>query len=459
MSSPNVTTKIESKNLIVDGLAVEEARLDLNAGNLLKNPAGTLATKVRFNEMDASTSTEFVLLQADNRLKLKNINVTGLGTEIVGDLQVNLKPVSITGALNGKIHDYASINNLTGQKLSADTRFGVQLNKESGQTVKLVTQVEDIKLDGDTPLSVKAVNLSGVVTNALEDPEIKSQLKISKAVHPKATLNSLVLMAQGSAQAIDFDLEAQAVPQEGPSANLDTTGKLNLEKDFKKLALKTFSGSMGDIPFKMTKPALLTLAGSDVELNTMVLKIHDGLVSSRFKKNSTGLFADLSVDHFSLDLVNQIQPGLGVGGVLKGQASLSGKIDDPKANLDFTVSDLTFAEVSKKGLSPANANLKGKWTDELASVNFLLTQPSVGDFKVDGEVPLVMVQETQGIEVPAGAPLKATAKGQVVLDILNNMLMASGNQVKGKMDLLVNVGGVSGETPGCRNSRFARGIF
>jgi translocation and assembly module TamB len=441
MDSPTVATKIESKNLIVDGQMVDEARLDLNVENLLKNPAGTLTTKVRLNEMDASTSTEFVM-QSDNRLKLKNINVNGLGAEIIGDLLVNLKPVGITGVLNGKIHDYAPIKNLTGQNLSANSRFAVQFSDESGQMVKFVTQVENFKLEADTPLSVKAVNLSGVVSNALEDPEIKSQLKISEAVHPKATMNSLVLMAQGSAQEINFDLKAQVAPQEGPSGNLNTTGKLNLDGDSMKLALKVLSGSMGDIPFNMTEPALLTLSGSDVELDKIILKIHDGLVSSKFKKDSTGIFADLSVDHFSLDLVNQIQPGLGVDGILKGKASLSGKMDDPKANLDFTVSDLTFAEVSKKGLSPANANLKGKWEDDLASVNFVLMQPSVGDFKVDGEVPLVMAQDPQGIEVPAGAPLKATAKGKVVLDILNNMLMASGNQVKGKMDLLVKVGGV-----------------
>ena len=185
----------------------------------------------------------------------------------------------------------------------------------------------------------------------------------------------------------------------------------------------------------MTEPSLLAISGSDIELDKIILKIKDGLVSSKFKMNSTGIFADLSLDHFPLDLVNLIQPGLGVDGVLKGKASLSGKMDDPQGNLDFSVSDLVFAEVSKKGLSPASINLKGKWKDSLASVNLLLTQPSVGDFKINGEVPLVMVQDPQGVKIPANAPIKATAEGQVVLDVLNNMLMASGNQIKGKMDL------------------------
>jgi translocation and assembly module TamB len=439
MNSPNITTKIESKNLIVDGLPVDEAQLNLTVANLLNQPSGTLSTKVSLNEIDASTSTEFVM-QSDNLLKLNKILVQGLGTEIGGDIQVNLKPVSLTGDLNGKIHEYDSINDLLGQELSANTRFGVNFNNDSGQAVKLTANVENFKLNGETPLAVKSINLTGEVGNALDDPQIKSQLNISEANHPKAKLKKMVLKTQGSPEAMEYDL--MAVLDQGLSAKLNTTGKLSNQGETKKLALKTLSGSVGDIPFKMTEPSLLAISGSNIELKKFILKIKDGLVSSNFKKNSTGMFADLSLDDFPLDLVNKVQPGLGVDGVLKGKASLSAKMDDPQGNLDFTVNDLVFAEVSKKGLSPASVNLKGNWKDSLASVNLLLTQPSVGDFKVNGEVPLVMDQDTQGIKVPANSPLKATAEGQVVLDILNNILMASGNQIKGKMDLKVKVGGV-----------------
>lgn len=438
-NSPTVTTKIETKNLIVDELPVDEAQLNLTVANLLKNPSGTLATKVRLNELDATTSTDFVM-QSDDRLNLNNIKIQGFGTEVVGDMGVNLKPISITGALNGKINDYSPINTLLKQELSANTRFGVNFYNESGQTVNLSAQIESLKLDGEAPLAVKIVSLTGEVKNALDDPKIKSQLQISEATHPKAKLKNMVLKTQGSIKEMGYDLKA--VLDEGPSGKLDTTGMFSLDGNSTKLAMKTLSGSMGDIPFSLTEPSLLTISGSDLELNKFILKIKDGLVSSNFKKNSTGIFAGLALDHFPLDLVNQVQPGLGVDGVLNGKASFAGKMDDPQGNLDFTVSELVFAKVSPKDLSPASVNLKGKWRDSLASVDLLLTQPSVGDFKVDGEVPLVMVQDPQGIKIPANSPLKATAEGQVVLDILNNMLMASGNQVKGKLDMKVKVGGV-----------------
>lgn len=441
VNSPTITANISSNNLIVDGNSVDEARLNISVGNLLKAPAGTLATKIRFNELDASTSTQFVL-RSGNRLDLNKIKFLGLGSEINGDLKVNLKPISIVGSLIGQVHDYTSINELAGQKFSGNTKLHAQFSKEAGQTVKISTLIEKFRLDGDTPLSVQAIQFSGLVTDALKEPQVSSQLTIVEAVHPQGTLESMNLKIQGSSEAMDYNLQAQATPKDGPTGKLNATGKLGIDGDSKQLAMNTLSGAVGAIPFKMLHPALLKISGSDIELNEFALNIKEGLVTSDFKKNTTGIFANVSVDQFPLDLVNQVQPGLGVNGILKGKASLSGKMEDPKGNLAFNVIDLTFAEVSKKGLPPANAILKGKWEGGLASVQFLLNQPSVGDFKINGELPLVMVQDPQGINIPANAPLKAKAEGQVVLDILNNMLLASGNQVKGKMDLLVNVGGV-----------------
>lgn len=441
VNSPTITANISSNNLIVDGNSVDEAQLNVTVGNLLKAPAGTLATKVRFNDLDASTSTQFILRNND-RLDLNKIRILGLGSEINGDLKVNLKPVSIVGSLNGLVHDYSSINELSKQKLSGNTEFDAKFSNEAGQTVKISTLIEKFRLDGETPLSVQAVQFSGLVTNALKKPQISSQINILEAVHPQGTLESMNLKIQGAIEEMDYNLQAQATQKDGPTGKLNATGKLSIDGDSKQLAMNTLSGAVGAIPFKLTQPALLKISGSDIELNGFVINIKEGLVASDFKKNTTGIFANLSVVQFPLALVNQVQPGLGINGILKGKASLSANMEDPKGNLAFTVSDLTFAEVSKKGLPPANVILKGKWEEGLASVHFVLNQPSVGDFKINGELPLVMVQDPQGFKIPANAPLKAKAEGQVVLDILNNMLLASGNQVKGKMDLLVNVGGV-----------------
>ncbi len=441
VNSPTVTAKIASRNLIIDGHPVDEARVQFTVGNLLKAPAGKLSTNIRLGELNATTSTNFVL-KKNNRLDLKNIKILGLGAEITGDLGVNLKPISVGGVLNGNIQDYTSINKILAQKLSGNTQFQAELSPGAGQTIKFITKVDNFLMEGESPLSVKTGQFSGVVTHALAEPEIKSQLKISGAAHPKAEVEKLILMTHGSIQEMNFDLKAKTGLPDGPSVNLDSTGVLNLNEDSKQLGLNSLTGAVAAIPFKMTEPAVLKISGEDVELKNFIIQIKEGLVASDFNKNSTGIFAKISVDQFPLDLVNQVQPGLGINGTLKGNADFSGNVDDPKGNLEFSVEDLLFAAVSINDLPPASARLNGTWEDSLAKINFLLQQPSVGDFKINGELPLVMVRNPQGLKIPSKAPLKATAEGQMVLDIANNLLMASGNQVKGKVDLMVKVDGV-----------------
>jgi translocation and assembly module TamB len=440
LPSPRVIASVESKDLIVDELIVEKGRVDLTVGNLQKSPTGTLETHIIANELEATTSNNFAL-QPNDRLSLNKIKVTGLGTEILGDLVVDLKSISANGTLNGKILDYSTINDITKQNISGDSTLEVSLSNDDGQTVNFRTEVDGFKLEGDSPLAIKNIVMSGEVTNALKEPMINSQLKISGVVHPAATVNKLDFTSQGSMKELVFKLETEAMPTGGPTANLETSGQLNLEGSSQELQLITFAGKVGEFPYKITQPAFLKVNGQDMELNKLSLKIHDGQVSSNFKKNSTGIFGDLNVNHFPLDMMNKIIPGIGVQGNFEGKAVLDGNFDNPKGQLNFSIAQLIFDQATKQGLAPATVDLQGTWEKGLAKVDLNLTQPSVGEFNANGEVPLVMVNDPVGINIPAKAPLKGSAKGQLGLDILNDFLVASGNQIRGKVDLAVQAGG------------------
>jgi translocation and assembly module TamB len=440
LSAPRVTASIETKNLVFDGLPVEKGRIDVTAGNLQKSPTGTLATHIMANDMEATTSLDYSL-NPGNHLSLKNIKVAGLGAEILGDLLLDLKSTSVKGSLSGKVLDYSTINDIIKQDISGNTILKVNLSNEDGQTVNFTTEVDDFNLKGESPLSIKSVGLSGKVTHALTEPIIESKLQVSALSHPAAKVKHVDLTTQGSLKAMDISLETVAVPTAGPEANLKTTGRLSMEGASQEFQLKTLAGNVGKIPFQLTQPALIKVNATDMELSQFAMKIQDGQVSSNFKKNSTGIFGDLNVNHFPLDMMNKIIPGIGVQGNFEGKAVLDGNFDNPKGHLNFSIAQLTFDQATKKGLAPATVDLQGTWEKGLAKVDLNLTQPSVGEFKANGEVPLVMANDPVGINIPAKAPLKGSAKGQLGLDILNDFLVASGNQIRGKVDLAVQAGG------------------
>lgn len=440
LPSPTVTAKIEGKNLTVDGASVEKGQIDLTVDNLQASPSGTLAVHAKVDGLEAATSTQFAL-KPDDRLALKNIKVAGLGTEIIGDLLVNLKSLSAVGTLNGRILDYAAINNLAEQEISGNTTFKVDLSADNEQTVKFLTTVDDFNLKGESPVAIKYVALSGKVTHALKEPVIESQLQISGVTHQAATVEKMVLTVEGSVNKVDFKLTADAAPTEGPNGNVKASGRLNLEGPAQELQLTTMAGNVGQFPFQMTEPALLKVAGQNIELNKLALNIKDGSVSSSFKKNASGIFGDFTVEHFPLDMVNQLVPGFGVKGNFHGKAVLDGNFENPKGQLKFSVADLTVDQASTKGLPPATVNLQGDWKAGQSKINIVLNQPSVGELKVNGEIPLRMAKDPIGFIVPDKASIKANAEGQVGLDILNDILVASGSQVGGKVDLAVKVDG------------------
>lgn len=440
LSSPRITASIESEDLVFDGLSVEKGRVDVTAGNLQKLPTGTLATHVIANEMEVTTSLDYSL-HPGNHLSIKKIKVAGLGAEILGDLVVNLESTSVNGSLNGKILDYSTINDILKQDISGNTVLTVNLSNDDGQTVNFATEVDDFNLKGGSPLSIKSVGLSGKVTHALTEPIIESRLQVSELSHPAAKVNNLVLITQGSLKAMDISLETEVMPTAGPKANVKSTGRLSMEGASQEFQLQTLAGKVGKIPFQLTQPALIKANATDMELSQFAMKIQDGQVSSNFKKSSAGLFGDFTVDHFSLNMVNQFVPGIGVHGDLKGKAVLDGNFKDPKGSLKFSVAQLKFDQATKQGVAPATVDLQGTWEKSLTKIDLNLTQPSVGEFKANGEVSLVMVNDPVGINIPAKSPLKGSAKGQLGLDILNDILAASGSQIRGQVDLAVQAGG------------------
>ena len=440
LPSPTVTASVETKGVVFDGTPVEKGRLDLTVNNLEKSPSGTLATGVRVNGLEGTTYTRFAL-QKNDRLALRNINISGLGAEILGDLLVNLKSTSASGTLNGKIHDFSAINDLLGQEISGATLIKVDLANKRGQTVNFSSNVKNFKMAGDSPLSIKAVSVSAKVTDAIKNPTLNSQLQVSGLEHPSAFIGKMLLTAQGTAKELDFKLATDAKPKGGPESKLKASGRLNMEGTAQELQLKSLAGNMGKIPFELTEPAYLKVAGEDVALEKLSLKIKEGRVSSNFKKNPTGIFGDVAVDAFPLALLNHVVPGFGFKGTLQGKAKLDGNFKDPNGQMKFSVAQLTMDESAKKGLSPAALDLQGVWQKGLTKIDLLLDQPSAGKFKATGEIPLVMASNPVGFDVPAKSPIKASAQGKLGLDILNDFLAASGNQVKGKVDLAVNVSG------------------
>lgn len=440
LSAPRVTASIETKNLVFDGLPIDKGRIDVTAGNLQKSPRGTLTTHVIANDMEATTSLNYSL-KPENQLSLKKIKVAGLGAEILGDLLVDLKSTSVKGSLNGKILDYSTINDIIKQEISGNTVLTVNLSNDDGQTVNFATEVEDFHLKGESSLSIKTLGLSGKVTHALTEPIIEGRLQIADLSHPAAKVKNAVLVTQGTLKAMDISLKTEALPTAGPEANLKATGRLSMEGASQEFQLKTLAGNVGKIPFQLTQPAFVKVNATDMELSQFAMKIQAGQVSSNLKKSPAGLFGDFTVDHFPLNMMNQLAPGLGVHGDLKGKAILNGNFENPKGNLKFSVAQLKFDQATQQGLAPATVDLQGSWEKGLAKVDLNLNQPSMGEFKANGEVPLVMVNEPVGFNVPAKSPLKGSAKGQFGLDILNDILAASGNQIRGQVDLSVQAGG------------------
>ncbi len=441
VQSPVIHAKIESQTLTLKEISIRQTTVQFKVRDVTQSPTGNVDAIAVINGHGASLFTGFTFKEG-KLLLLDQTRLSALGAQVKGDLKVGLSPVAVNGTLNGSILDFADINALLDKKLSGDLALKVVLSEKEGQSARFNLQADNVKIEGESPLSVKSISLSGKAVDVLKTPMIDSKLQINDANIPGMTIQRTILNAKGTAEALDFDLATEFQPDGGPSANLKTSGNLKAESASQIVLLKTFTGSASKIPFQMVQPASLTLSGANIEMMGLVLKIEEGQVKGDFSKNQSGILATVQVDQLPLDLVNTFQPGLGLKGKLKGEIKLSALKVNPSGKLNFSVTGLTVAKAAEKSLPVSTASLQGNWNGKLATASFNLKQPSLGDFEASGEIPLIMQPETFAISLPPQTSLKGAAKGRIDLDILNDMVLTTGDQVKGIVDLAIQVGGV-----------------
>ena len=318
--SPAIQAKIESQTLTLKDISIRQATVQFKVSDVTQSPTGNVDAIAVINGHGASLFTGFTFKEG-KLLLLDQTRLSALGAQVKGDLKVGLDPVAINGTLNGSILDFADINALLGKKLSGDMVLKVALSEKEGQSARFNLQVDNVKMEGESPLSVQSVSLSGKAVDVLKVPVIDSRLQVTDVSIPGMTVQKTLLNAKGTAEALDFDLATEFQPDGGPPANLKTSGNLKVESASQIVLLKTFSGTASKIPFQMVQPASLTLSGANMEMKGFVLKIDEGQIKSDFSKNQSGILATVLGGSIAFGSGEHVPAGTGAKGKTKGRGS------------------------------------------------------------------------------------------------------------------------------------------
>ncbi|MEM9779116.1 MAG: translocation/assembly module TamB domain-containing protein, partial [Pseudomonadota bacterium] len=177
-------------------------------------------------------------------------------------------------------------------------------------------------------------------------------------------------------------------------------------------------------------PTRLTVIDGEVDLSRLVLEVGEGRLEVEGQSGET-LALDLLMRAVPLGLVNDIVPGLGVGGTVSGSAAVSGTPEAPSADFDLRAAGVTAAALEQFGLPAIDLEARGTSTDQVMDVSGTVNAGEAVGLSIDGSVPLQPDQAGLDLEIAlrslALSALDQLAGGQGLTGTLEGSAAVTGS--------------------------------
>ncbi|MEM9732201.1 MAG: translocation/assembly module TamB domain-containing protein [Pseudomonadota bacterium] len=222
------------------------------------------------------------------------------------------------------------------------------------------------------------------------------------------------IQTQGTTSA--FSASAQLVQNE---AAIETRGTVEQGNGNTTVRLASLGITSNIANARLQQPTTITVDGVETRLDNTVLQVGGGLLRVR---GSVGPSLDFTVtaERLPLSIVNSVRPDLGAGGVLSGQARITGTPAVPDVQFSADGAGLTAAPLDQNGISPLTLSASGQFFNNIVELTALNVRNGQGiNASASGRVPV------------SGPGLAVRAQGTAPLSIAEPFLAARGTDIEG----------------------------
>jgi len=347
LKNPKITAQADLSHLRIKHINVSKAKLSLMARNLFHEPEGELEIHIQGPGHSLKAASNFTFISP--RLSFNDLSASSLGTEMTGDLEIDLKRHTSKGALRGSCIDLASFSALFGKKVEGNARFDIVLSDAGGrQDVALDLQGKGL----DTGYgAVEALTLSLSLKNVLQAPEGNAEVEINSFKKEALQIGHMILKAEGQKEKAAFKAHAQGYYKE--EFQFDTTGSIGLMPGSNDLRLTQLKGNFGEFTISAREPVVIRKISENYILERADFLLDDGHLEAFGRLESETMTFDARLDTLSLSFLKAFgYPE--VSGTATARLHIEGLITSPKADMDIQLEKLKFKGTLSEEFPPAN---------------------------------------------------------------------------------------------------------
>ena len=312
--------------------------------------------------------------------RVEALDVTIASAVIKGD--VTVAPTGLaTGELAIDAADLSDLGALALTELSGSLKGDVALSAE-GDVQRVVINAKGADLAG---AGARAGQLDVAAT--VIDPAGKIRLDGTASAaglsYGDHAVDKLALIARGAPDGMDVTLDMSAQGSSASAAGRVVYGPAETKIDVARLDLAG-GGKTGSL----NAPARLRLVGSELFIDAFSLRAGEGGVLNVAGKAGGQLDLTVGLRALPLALGNAFTPGLGLGGMLEGDARVTGLASAPDATFNLKGRDLSIAQLREAKVPPLALATTGRLEGDRIITDTRITGAGGVSVTAQGAAPL-----------------------------------------------------------------------
>ncbi|EFK06617.1 conserved hypothetical protein [delta proteobacterium NaphS2] len=433
-----------SRKLHINDLEIKDMNARLKASGLPRKPSGDIHLKASAMDQPLSVKSDFSW--SGKILSVKDARVHVPGIDLDASLEFSPETENPSGRVKGRVTSLALVQALTGVAAKGQGTFQIEADKAatpgSNTSVKLDADFNDLKYQDYGAATLKMM----AQVDDIRKMQGRMILKATDIPLGKSQLETFDLDAKGSLSDAEITLGTKGTShtqaENTSEAPLFLSTKVRVGKtNLWRVHLDSLKGGYENLRVNLQKPATLTYDDSGrISMDNLQLKTDKGLIQATAKMDQENLTAKISIADLPLSLLEPF-----VGQDLEGKVALnldlSGPLTDPGMRVGIHVKEYKIMGQNMKEPILLNAKLNSRRDGDRLLADLELSGLGNTPFKANGSIPAHISLKPFAFDMNKSGNVEGKLLGKFDLAFLQTLPTMSDQNLQGKMDIDMGIGG------------------
>jgi len=424
----NLSAKADLKlnKISAAGQDLTDLAINVDLKGLPGDVQGQVFLKADRSGRSISTGTGLSLNK--EQLKLKGLHLEAPGTNLTGDLAVNLGNMLVDGRMHLTGGDLSALSGLFGPDLAGSGQVDLALSANQGfQAAALNGWVKGLRLNNH--VRIKAVDFEAGVKDLRKMTRGSVRIEVERLDSGDLLVQKAEIKAQGDLERMM--IQAQADGRAVKPFKVKAEATVVREADLTRLVLASLEGKFDRYPFALTQPASLEIGPRVYRLEGFHLKTASGRLQGRGLISEEKAFVNFMAENISLAPANLFSP-VEVAGTLTGRINISGPPSNPNLEAVIKLAGIRPGSMEIKGFKPIDVEADINITGGNLAAESIVTGFGPQPGRVEIFLPVHFSLKPFVLAVPAAAPLAGRVKASLNLGLVPMLLALEDQSLSGE---------------------------